>query len=90
MSNMKLDPEDVGLIQALRADGMMLKEIAAKFEITTAHVSKIVKGKTWKHLVVQENEEEFPKCACGENALIIEKGVAECGACWARPKRRKV
>ena len=86
---MKLDPEDVGLIQALRADGMLLKEIAEKFEITTAHVSKIVKGKTWKHLVVQE-ETETPKCACGENALIIEKGVAECGVCWARPKRGAV
>jgi DNA invertase Pin-like site-specific DNA recombinase len=53
--NRKLDPEDIHLIYALRKDGMMLKEIAEKFEITNAHVSKIVTGKTWRHLYENQN-----------------------------------
>jgi DNA invertase Pin-like site-specific DNA recombinase len=56
--NRKLDPEDIRLIYALREDGMMLKEIAEKFEITNAHVSKIVKGKTWRHLYENHNNAE--------------------------------
>jgi|TARA_E500000318_G_C3416694_1_gene155683 DNA-binding MarR family transcriptional regulator len=46
----KLEPEDIHLIIILREDGMKIKEIAEKFEVTSSHVSKITKGKTWRHL----------------------------------------
>jgi len=87
--NRKIDPEDIPLIHALYAEGLTQKQIAEKFEITNAHVSKILKGKTWKHLVIQQEPRKEPvKCNCGADALIIENGAAECGTCWARPRRR--
>lgn len=46
----KIDPEDVLLIRALRAEGLYLHEIAEKFDLSKSHVSKILKGKTWREL----------------------------------------
>jgi DNA-directed RNA polymerase specialized sigma subunit len=37
----KLDDHDVELIRALRDEGLALKEIAEKFEVSTAQVSRI-------------------------------------------------
>ena len=81
----KIDPEDVPLIHALYAEGLTQKQIAEKFEITNAHVSKILKGKTWKHLLIQSeiiNKQEDPlnnNCHCGEKAVSVEDGIYECG-----------
>lgn len=55
----KIDPEDVGLIRALRGEGLSLRSIADKFELSKSHVCKIVNGKTWKHLDPR-NEEAHP------------------------------
>lgn len=49
-NNRKLDPEDVILIRELHKEGLALKEIAEKFEVTTTNVSKIVNRKTWGHV----------------------------------------
>ena len=46
----KIDPEDVRLIRILREEGLKIKDIAEKFELTTSHVSKIIKRKTWGHV----------------------------------------
>jgi len=92
--NRKLDPEDIPLIHALRADGMMVKDIAEKFEVTTAHVSKIIKAKTWQHLLIQSDiikKQQDPlnhKCHCGEKAVIFQDGIYECGTCWAQAKAK--
>lgn len=89
----KIDPEDVPLIHALYAEGLTQKQIAEKFEITNAHVSKILKGKTWKHLLIQSeiiNKQEDPlnnNCHCGEKAVILEDGIYECGSCWAQARK---
>ena len=89
----KIDPEDVPLIHALYAEGLTQKQIAEKFEITNAHVSKILKGKTWKHLLIQSeiiNKQEDPlnnHCHCGEKAVIVEDGIYECGSCWAQVRK---
>lgn len=93
--NRKIDPEDIPLIHALHKEGLSQKSIAEKFEITNAHVSKILKGKTWKHLVFQSEiikQQEAPQnhaCHCGEKAVIVEDGVYECGTCWAQLNKRK-
>ena len=90
----KIDPEDVPLIHALYAEGLTQKQIAEKFEITNAHVSKILKGKTWKHLLIQSeitNKQEDPlnnNCHCGEKAVIVEDGIYECGSCWAQARAK--
>jgi len=92
--NRKIDPEDVPLIHALYEEGLTQKQIAEKFEITNAHVSKILKGKTWKHLVIQSDiikKQDNPVnnlCGCGEKAVILQDGIYECGSCWAKFKRR--
>jgi transcriptional regulator len=92
--NRKIDPEDIPLIHALYAEGLTQRQIAEKFEITNAHVSKILKGKTWKHLVIQSNiikQQEDPlnnKCHCGGNAVIFQDGIYECGSCWAQAKAK--
>ena len=89
----KIDPEDVPLIHALYAEGLTQKQIAEKFEITNAHVSKILKGKTWKHLLIQSeiiNKQEDPlnnHCHCGEKAVIVEDGIYECGSCWTQVRK---
>lgn len=43
----KLTPHDVELIRSLRAEGMSLKVLADKFEVTTATVWSIVTNRTW-------------------------------------------
>ena len=95
-SGTKLEPSDIPLIKALRHDGMKLREIAEKFEVTTSQVYKIVKGKAWTNIMAQaeEKRKEFEavsslKCYCGQDALIIEDGVAECGTCWAQFKEQR-
>jgi len=91
--NRKIDPEDIPLIHALYEEGLTQKQIAEKFEITNAHVSKILKGKTWKHLVIQSDiadkqaEPLNNKCHCGEKAVIYEDGVYECGSCWSQLRK---
>ena len=91
--NRKIDPEDIPLIHALYKEGLTQKQIAEKFEITNAHVSKILKGKTWKHLVIQSDiadkqaEPLNNKCHCGEKAVIYEDGVYECGSCWSQLRK---
>ena len=90
----KIDPEDIPLIHALYAEGLTQKQIAEKFEITNAHVSKILKGKTWKHLLIQSEiiqKQEDPlsnDCHCGEKAVIFEQGIYECGSCWAQARAK--
>ena len=94
--NRKIDPEDIPLIHQLYSEGLTQKQIAEKFEITNAHVSKILKGKTWKHLVIQSNIAEKQadpknhKCHCGEKAVVVEDGIYECGTCWANFRRKCV
>jgi len=46
----KIEPEDVILIRALRREGLKVKDIAEKFELTDSHVSKIIKRKTWRNI----------------------------------------
>lgn len=46
----KLDPEDVILIRELHKEGMKLRVIAEKFEISKTNVSKIVNRKIWTHV----------------------------------------
>lgn len=90
----KIDPEDVPLIHALYSEGLTQKQIAEKFEITNAHVSKILKGKTWKHLLIQSEiieKQQAPlnnTCHCGEKAVIFEDGIYECGTCWSQAKAK--
>lgn len=47
----KLEPEDVLLIRELRDEGLKLRVIAEKFEVTKSHVSKIINMKTWDHTI---------------------------------------
>jgi len=39
----KLSPEDVNTIRQLRSEGWLLREIAAKFNVSTATVSHIIR-----------------------------------------------
>lgn len=48
--NTKLTAEDVLEIRRLRKRGYLMREIAAEFDITKAHVSGILKGLCWTHL----------------------------------------
>ena len=92
--NRKIDPEDIPLIHALYAEGLNQKQIAEKFGISNAHVSKILKGKVWKHLLIQNEvavENMKPtnnKCHCGERAVVFEDGIYECGTCWAKFRKK--
>lgn len=43
----KLSPHDIGLIKALKREGMTGVQIAEKFEISPSHVSRIVNGRSW-------------------------------------------
>jgi len=44
----KLTPSDVLLIRALREEGLLVREIAEKFEISVPHCSKILRHKSWR------------------------------------------
>lgn len=46
----KIEPEDVLLIRALREEGLKIKDIAEKFELSSSQVGKIVNRKTWRHI----------------------------------------
>jgi hypothetical protein len=48
----KLHKKQVLKIIKLRKKGLLLKEIAKRFDIDIAHVSVIVNKKSWKHLYV--------------------------------------
>ena len=47
----KLTEEDVRLIRALYADGMVCREIAEKFEVCRQTVYKIATYENWRHVV---------------------------------------
>jgi DNA invertase Pin-like site-specific DNA recombinase len=49
-SKQKLDPEDIPLIRALLEDGMPVKEVAEKFEVSKFSIYRIRRGDTWKHI----------------------------------------
>lgn len=49
-SKQKLDPEDIPLIRALLDDGMPIKEIAEKFEVSKYSIYRIRRGDTWSHI----------------------------------------
>ena len=46
----KLDPEDIPLIRDLLDDGMPVKEIAEKFEVSKFTIYRIRRGDTWRHI----------------------------------------
>lgn len=46
----KLTPETVRAMRALRAGGMMLKDIAAKFGLHKNHVGSVCRGERWGHV----------------------------------------
>lgn len=43
----KLEPSDVALIRALRNDGLTLRCIAAKFDISIATIDRAARGVSW-------------------------------------------
>ena len=49
-SKQKLDPEDIPLIRALLDDGMPVKEVAQKFEVSKYSIYRIRRGDTWSHI----------------------------------------
>jgi len=49
--NTKLSECDVNRIKQLRKDGHKRKDIAQQFGINKHHVTRIVKGRSWKHTV---------------------------------------
>ena len=46
----KLVPSDIDLMFALRQDGMVLREIAEKFEVSVSHCCRILRGERWSEL----------------------------------------
>lgn len=44
----KLSESDVILIRELYSEGVAVKDVAEKFEISVSHASKIVRGAVWK------------------------------------------
>ena len=46
----KLVPGDIDLMFALRQDGMVLREIAEKFEVSVSHCCRILRGERWREL----------------------------------------
>lgn len=46
----KLDAEDIPIIRELIADGMIIKEIAQKFEVSISTIWKIGAGQSWRHI----------------------------------------
>ncbi|UQT02556.1 hypothetical protein CHIBITOTORO_00200 [Serratia phage vB_SmaM-ChibiTotoro] len=43
----KLEPSDVALIRALRKDGLTLRCIAAKFDVSIATIDRAARGVSW-------------------------------------------
>jgi transcriptional regulator with XRE-family HTH domain len=91
--NAKIEDGDIELIHALHKEGLTQKEIAEKFEISSAHISKILRGLAWaSHPKQQEVVEEIADplnnlCECGAKAVVVEDGKYECGTCWAKPRK---
>lgn len=46
----RLDADKVRAIRAHRAAGMLLKEIAAEFDVSITTVFKVVHGICWRHV----------------------------------------
>lgn len=46
----KLTQDDIRQIRALRASGLLLREIGARFNICMQHVAQITSGKSWTHV----------------------------------------
>lgn len=89
MMNQKIELEDIPLIKALHNEGLTNKEIAEKFEISSSHVSKIIRGKMWVRYQGDQVKQEH-KCHCGEKAIVFDNGIHECGACWSQFKKKAV
>lgn len=50
VTNSKLKESDIIEIRRMRAGGALLKEIAAKFNVSVSSIHLIVKGRNWKHV----------------------------------------
>jgi hypothetical protein len=46
----KIPIEEVPTIRALRRAGRRVKDLAAQFGVSTAHMSKVLRGKRWGHV----------------------------------------
>lgn len=46
----KLTEQDVSMIRTLRAQGLLLREIADRFDVHVMTVSDITRGKSWPHV----------------------------------------
>ena len=43
----KLEPSDIPLIQQLQKEGIAVREIAEKFEVTKQTIYRVLNGETW-------------------------------------------
>lgn len=46
----KLEESDIPLIRGLYQEGLMIKDIADKFEVASPTISDVISKKTWRHV----------------------------------------
>ena len=57
-SKARLTERDVRAIRRMCASGMLLREISAQFGVHSNTIGHICAGRTWKHILATENDDD--------------------------------